>query len=707
MSVTRLSTLLIALSVGAAGLATATPDPPATAAAVRSVEITGAGVSTYPAYSESIGRYGLRTTAATAGRIEVRANASPGSTVLVDGVPVEIGVAHTVSGLTAGDEVNVQITSGGTTTTQSWIYLPLGFPEIETRSVGAGPTPGHAALTLREGTGDSFASVVDTHGVPVAALQFDTLSADLAAQPNGHWSVAVAQTEDLWGDYTIEEYDSQFRKVATHRMVGHPRTDFHDAILLPGGGRILMAYVQASDGQTDSWVQEVSPTGEVLLDWNSRDHVDMVTDPVTNALGDYAHLNSIQVMADGNLLLSFRHLNQVMKIHRTTGAVMWRLGGRRSDFTFDDDPLGGPCLQHTARELANGDIQIFDNGSGSGPVPSAAGCPTPGSSDLVYRPRSRTTVYRLDAASGQAHLVRSYDAGAFSQFAGSAQRLGAGTLDEGLFVGLNNAEQVSPPAYPGWDAPDAVEFDKDGTVVWTLTSPGPATYRATKVAAPDTTPPTIASPVDGSVVSPGHSSTVAYSCHDTGGSNLAECSGPPQGAALAQTPGTHHFVVRALDAAGNVADRTVTYTVRSPAVDPPARPRASADAMIRKPGGAWKGKGTGLLRAQTVRRHARVGTKVLTRFKVRNRGDGAGRLRLRAMTRRAPAGRWYVGRREVTRRIVAGTYRTPKLKPGRVIRLRLVTALRPRDRRRPVVVRLRAHGPDGERDTVRLIVRAR
>ena len=195
-------------------------------------------------------------------------------------------------------------------------------------------------------------------------------------------------------------------------------------------------------------------------------------------------------MADGNLLLSFRHLNQVMKIDRVTGDVIWRLGGKRSDFAFDDDPWGGPCAQHTARELANGEIQIFDNGSASGPAPSNPLCPDPlnPGGDPVYRPHSRVTVYDLDPTTNldpKAHLVRSSAVGAFSQFAGSAQRLGENTLADHLFLGLNNAEQLTPPVYGGDDAPDAVELAADGSVVWTLTAPGYATYRAAKLDVPD------------------------------------------------------------------------------------------------------------------------------------------------------------------------------------------------------------------------------
>lgn len=711
----RLVTLTVAALLLLAGLTMTTSS---SAAEVGThVEVTGVGVTAYPAYDEAIARYGIRTTTATAGQVQVRVVASTGSLISVNGVPVGSGVTRTISGLTSGDEINVQVSGGGSSLSQSWIYLPDGFPQIDTVSSGEGPEPGMTALTLRAPGGDSYPALVDERGVPVYVGRHDTLTADLNRQPNGHYSLAVAQTEDLWGDYVIEEYDEAFRKVGSHRMVGHPKTDFHDTILLPGGGRILMAYIKASDGQTDSWLQEVGPDGEVLLDWNSRDHVDRVNDPILNALGDYAHLNSMQVMSDGNLLLSFRHLNQVMKIDRDTGDVIWRLGGKRSDFTFDDDPLGGPCAQHTARELATGEIQIFDNGSAPAPSPSNPLCPDP--EDVngapVYRPYSRVTVYDLDTTTMAAHLVDSYESGAFSQFAGSAQRLGDNTLDDHVFVGLNNAAQLAPPVYEG-EAPDAIEHASDGSVVWTLTAPGFATYRAAKVDAPDRIAPvvTLTHPVDGTTLQQGHGLVAGFECSDRGGANLAECTADvPNGAPLSDDVGTHQLVVRATDASGNSTTRTVSYRVTAPAaiVPPtalPDAPDAHADAMVRKPGARWKGRDAYAVEEQTITYRTRAGRTHAAHIRVRNSGGVAGRLTLNALTRgRGLIGRWYAGSRDVTTKVRAGTYRTSRVGAGRSVRLRLVVSLRADAPRGLKAVRLSARAPGTARDVVRVRLRVR
>ena len=53
---------------------------------------------------------------------------------------------------------------------------------------------------------------------------------------------------------------------------------------------------------------------------------------------DYFHINSIDVDADGHLLVSARNTWAVYKVHRRTGEVLWRLGGKRSSFRMGEEP---------------------------------------------------------------------------------------------------------------------------------------------------------------------------------------------------------------------------------------------------------------------------------------------------------------------------------------------------------------------------------
>lgn len=144
-------------------------------------------------------------------------------------------------------------------------------------------------------------------------------------------------------------------------------------------------------------VQEFDPQGNLIWEWRSVDHIhpeEFIDNYLYNPTRfDYAHANSIDLDTDGHLLISFRHLDAVYKIDHNTGQVIWRLGGRSSDFTFPNDPEGFSG-QHSARKLPNGRYGLFDNGN------------------QKSQPRhTRVAEYALDTINWTATLEFSYDAG--------------------------------------------------------------------------------------------------------------------------------------------------------------------------------------------------------------------------------------------------------------------------------------------------------
>ena len=84
-----------------------------------------------------------------------------------------------------------------------------------------------------------------------------------------------------------------------------------------------------------------------------------------DSLIDYVHSNSIQIDTDSNIILSNRHMDEVTKIDRQTGDIIWRWGGKyckNNQFTFLNDSIGF-SHQHNVRRLPNGNITLFDNGN--------------------------------------------------------------------------------------------------------------------------------------------------------------------------------------------------------------------------------------------------------------------------------------------------------------------------------------------------------
>ena len=112
----------------------------------------------------------------------------------------------------------------------------------------------------------------------------------------------------------------------------------------------------------DSIFQEVDiATGRLVQEWRALGHVspaESYRPPMDNF--DYMHLNSIDVTPDGNLLVSGRHTWALYKLHRGTGEVMWRLGGKRTQFEMGRGAQF--AWQHDVRLPNPHLLTVFDNG---------------------------------------------------------------------------------------------------------------------------------------------------------------------------------------------------------------------------------------------------------------------------------------------------------------------------------------------------------
>jgi len=128
-----------------------------------------------------------------------------------------------------------------------------------------------------------------------------------------------------------------------------------------GGSRNGMAF--------DSVVQEIDiKTGLLLFQWDSLDHVRLSDSYQTiknSPLFDFFHVNSVEPMSDGTLLISSRNTWSAYKVDHNTGRVIWVLGGKRSSFKM----LGGSAFafQHDVRVHAPNDstVTVFDDENGA------------------------------------------------------------------------------------------------------------------------------------------------------------------------------------------------------------------------------------------------------------------------------------------------------------------------------------------------------
>ena len=179
----------------------------------------------------------------------------------------------------------------------------------------------------------------------------------------------------------------------------------------------------------------------MLFEWHSLDHVALseshwpVPEDAAKEAYDYVHLNSVGIDNDGDLLVSARHTWTGYKIDRQTGSVRWRLGGKRSDFDFEDGAEF--AYQHDIRRRADGAITLFDNAASQAPQPGK---------------RSRALALELDEGNRTASVADEWvhPDDLLSETQGNTQVL----PDGNVFVGWG-----SQPAFSEFTADGKLVFD--------------------------------------------------------------------------------------------------------------------------------------------------------------------------------------------------------------------------------------------------------
>jgi hypothetical protein len=346
------------------------------------------------------------------------------------------------------------------------------------------------------------------------------------------------------GEHVV--FDQSYREIARFPAGDRLASDLHEFLITPQGTALVTAYEiltedLASVGHArrgnvvGGVVQELEvPSARVLFEWHSLEHVALaesyagVGDPF-----DYFHVNSIDVDADGNLLVSARNTWAVYKIDRASGEVIWRLGGKRSDFRMG----AGTSFswQHDARHHGSvGRLSLFDD----------ADAPQ-------EEPRSRALVLDLDTARMRATLVRAYthSPALLAHALGSTQVLPNGNV----LVGWGTEPYFTEYAPDGAVRLDA-KLPHDGENYRTLRFPW--TGRPSE-------PPALAARA-GALYASWNGATELAAWRLLAGSSAGDLrpgpTRPRQGfeTALAAPSGASHAAVAALDAAGKTLARSAT-----------------------------------------------------------------------------------------------------------------------------------------------------
>jgi hypothetical protein len=349
------------------------------------------------------------------------------------------------------------------TVLKSSLNLAAGliFVGPKTAGIGGGPAPGPLGPEIVDNQGRPVWFSPVTNGQVAADFRVQTYHGSPVltwAQEKGFGGLAQGESADYIAD-------SQYNTIAIVHAGNGLDADAHEFLLTPKDTALITIYNKVTrdlssvggskKGEViEGVVQEIEiATGKVLFEWHSLDHValsesyvPLPSSPTTP--WDYFHLNAISVDEDGNLIISARDTSTVYKLNRQTGAVIWRLGGKKSDFDlgpgvrfwYQHNPVPDELLSHT--------IRIFDNESNGTPI----------------LPFSRVIWVQIDLLAKTATLLRSFhhpdDLSAASQ--GNSQAL----ANADTFVGWGSTGRFS-------------EFDPDNKLVFDANVPAKYdTYRA-------------------------------------------------------------------------------------------------------------------------------------------------------------------------------------------------------------------------------------
>jgi arylsulfotransferase ASST len=330
--------------------------------------------------------------------------------------------------------------------------LPPDLPVYQ--AGGTDPSPGYVVLAA-----PFYGVVIDNTGRVVWYRNLSGGSTlNFEAEPTGKYvtqPTAPGPTDSLpW-----VEFDPLGNEVRRLGCVRGLRSRFHDLIEEPDGSYWIMCdETRTMDLSSLGGVAGAQVTGTVIqhvrgdrtlaFEWDPFDHfaiTDLELASRTGPLVNWTHGNALDLDPDGSLLVSFRSLSEITKIDTTTGAVAWRLGGLRNQFTT---PGGASPFtrQHGLRLTRQGRLTLLDN--------------------LGEPGGSRAEEWTLDEGQHVATMTASYVGfpAVTALLGGSTQRLPLGRT----LVAYGNGGRVQ-------------EYDALGNVVWEIHGNPGYVFRAQRI----------------------------------------------------------------------------------------------------------------------------------------------------------------------------------------------------------------------------------
>jgi Arylsulfotransferase (ASST) len=341
-----------------------------------------------------------------------------------------------------------------------------GAHAVDPEFLFLGPGP----VSLATGSTQYGPLIIDRAGTPVwfrplpSGLQVTNFTtAEYRGEPVLVWWEGKILSSG-YGQGEAVLVDRSYREVARVQAANGRSMDLHALTLTSQGTALFTCYPETvtmdlssmngpkSNPVLGSIIQEVDiASGRLLWEWHGLQHIPVTAseEPMADPY-DYLHINSIQPLSDGSLFVSARHTWALYKLERSTGKVIWTLGGKQSSFHMGS---GAQFFwQHDAVHVSDQVLTVFDNGT-NGPIKS--------------EPQARGLELAIDESRRTASVRRAY------------------TTADRLLPGAMGSVQILPSGnvMVGWGVDSLTsEFTADGTLLYGASLPeGMYSYRGLRL----------------------------------------------------------------------------------------------------------------------------------------------------------------------------------------------------------------------------------
>ncbi|MCF8365153.1 MAG: aryl-sulfate sulfotransferase [Bacteroidales bacterium] len=330
--------------------------------------------------------------------------------------------------------------------------LPANFPRITVKTI-ANPSSANFFIAPFSSWGmftdiDNYIAIIDNFGHPIyfKKIKHNSIN-DFKLQPNGQLSFG--------GGSGIKHYimNEKMELIDSLRPIGY-WIDYHDFIITPDNQKWLIGIdtrlidmsTIVPGGQPDATImghviQALDSLNNVFFEWNTWDHFSLTDcEPyvdLTASLIDFAHVNTLELDSDTSFIILARNMNEITKVDRRTGEIIWRMGGIHNEFTFINDTIQW-AWPHDIRKIGEGIFTLFDNGRFNTPEPHY----------------SSGVIYNIDETARTITQVKRYrnDPDIYGGIMGNFQMLENGNFISGWGSG----------SYP--DSMAITEFNADGAI---------------------------------------------------------------------------------------------------------------------------------------------------------------------------------------------------------------------------------------------------